>query len=65
MNHLGRRWSLAGSFLLCAFTCVSGGFVHHGNVQCTGQCYRFLFLLNVIPYIRSRVNIITILILYP
>lgn len=32
MNKIGRRWSLAGSLLLCAVTCVAGGFVHHGNI---------------------------------
>lgn len=32
MNRIGRRWSLAGSLLLCSFTCAAGGFVHHGNV---------------------------------
>lgn len=31
MNKFGRRWSLAGSLLLCAIACVAGGFVPHGN----------------------------------
>lgn len=31
MNKIGRRWSLAGSLLMCAFTCVAGGFVHQGS----------------------------------
>lgn len=33
MNKIGRRWSLAGSLLLCAFTCVAGGFVPQGILQ--------------------------------
>lgn len=31
MNWIGRRWSLAGSLLLCAFTCACGGFISHGK----------------------------------
>lgn len=31
MNWIGRRWSLAGSLLLCAFTCALGGFISHGK----------------------------------
>lgn len=31
MNSIGRRWSLAGSLLLCAFTCAAGGFISHGT----------------------------------
>lgn len=30
MNKIGRRWSLAGSLLLCSFTCFAGGFVPQG-----------------------------------
>lgn len=31
MNKIGRRWSLAGSLLMCAFTCAAGGFVQQGE----------------------------------
>lgn len=31
MNQIGRRWSLAASFLLCAFTCMLGAFVTVGE----------------------------------
>lgn len=31
MNKIGRRWALAGSLLMCAFTCFAGGFIPHGN----------------------------------
>lgn len=31
MNKIGRRWSLAGSLLLCAITCVAGAFVTVGK----------------------------------
>lgn len=30
MNKMGRRWSLAGSLLLCAITCIAGAFVPDG-----------------------------------
>lgn len=31
MNKIGRRWALAGSYLLCSFTCAAGGFVPQGK----------------------------------
>lgn len=31
MNKIGRRWSLAGSLLLCAITCAAGAFVTVGK----------------------------------
>lgn len=34
MNKIGRRWSLAGSFLVCAFTCILGAIVTVG--KCCG-----------------------------
>lgn len=37
MNKIGRRWALAGSLLMCAFTCVLGGFVHHGMYGATSN----------------------------
>lgn len=30
MNKIGRRWSLAGSLLLCGITCIAGAFVTEG-----------------------------------
>jgi len=30
MNKVGRRWSLAGSMLLCGLTCAIGGFLPTG-----------------------------------
>lgn len=30
MNKIGRRWSLAGSLLLCALSCIAGGFAPQG-----------------------------------
>lgn len=32
MNKIGRRWSLAGSYFLCAITCAAGGFVPQGKI---------------------------------
>lgn len=38
MNKIGRRWALAASLLLCAFTCVAGGFVSQGTaIYCNFQ----------------------------
>jgi hypothetical protein len=33
MNRLGRRWSLAGSLLLCSVTCMAAVFVPQGIVK--------------------------------
>ncbi|XP_059619885.1 solute carrier family 22 member 3 isoform X2 [Phlebotomus argentipes] len=32
MNKIGRRWSLSSSLLLCAVTCVLGGFIDAGEL---------------------------------
>lgn len=48
MNRIGRRWSLAGSLLLCSFTCAAGGFVHHGNVYNTRlNLYIYMNLIRI------------------
>lgn len=31
MNKIGRRWSLAGSLLLCGITCIAGAFITEGE----------------------------------
>jgi hypothetical protein len=38
MNRLGRRWSLCGSLLLCAATCVAAVFVPPGAVFRWNRC---------------------------
>lgn len=46
LNKIGRRWALAGSYLLCAFTCAAGGFVPQGKCiwsEVHVQCALFLF----------------------
>lgn len=39
MNKIGRRWALAGSLLLCSFTCAAGGFVPQGNFNIYNLTY--------------------------
>jgi hypothetical protein len=55
MNRLGRRWSLAGSLLLCGVTCIAAVFVPQGTVQLkrneTWMRHKHAFIRK---YIRSQ-----------
>lgn len=58
MNKIGRRWSLAGSLLLCAFTCMAGGFISQGWISFVeshaiilGSCFCLLIFLQTGPFV--------------
>lgn len=41
MNKIGRRWAIAGSYLLCSFSCTAGGFVPPGNFDFSFHTFAF------------------------
>lgn len=49
LNKIGRRWALAGSYLLCAFTCAAGGFVPQGKCICSdARLHNFSFAFSTL-----------------